>query len=685
VALKVQPPISVHQCLFGYKDGHRLLASSIGLPGGLISLLLVLSDFAPGLSFSDVDAYWTGLPLPGAKYYALMRTWPAPEMPRPGCVWTHVLLIAYADIPRFIDLGVLAKVVRRPGMMENFDSYCQPLRLNLALWEDARFTDQLRPIATDEILHVIRALYSSSRPVVLLSSPGALDEAIFAAWSQQWPRLRRTFTFRTAVSLNDSANLGVQFDLCVALGQEVSPKKTASLVEAEAWEIISFEDLRCRQLTAFRRFLWRYGSDIRKGRRCFRLLAEVYLATRAASVSADQLTHIIEEVVRALPSPDEARLLKEDLISCGDNQYSLLPPSDPLGILEFFVSHPEEVALPALPTEALTALDGLWLSRSDEILSILNLSLERQSSLSEDLLSRIARLIDSDVFLKETAQRPRLRRQLLRAKPQLLDSEKIAGLPPAEISSLVEFIPEDELSLASRIIQRLLVVSDSLLATKVFDRFSEVTIRLMVNTVERLGEGFRLAVGEAWIKVLADKKYEFLCGGFIQSASSTTALAVFADILGYDSPEVLDMGPLPWAAGLHNARDDVRGQSRQVFLVFILMISIVRPRKGCEPMLERSFESVHRDIGKSALPHVAYDILGRCVPEISWWLQWDMCLRLRTAVVNAYIKGELDLQSFRRLTSDQHIFSQLVDLANGTKRGQRFIKQLAARPVSGKR
>src|SRR3546814_20493757 len=83
--------MTIDQCLFGYEDGHRLLASSMSL-GDQTSLLTKLSDLAPGTLFGSSHGYWTGLPLPELARYALFRTWPAPELPRPGCVWTHALL-----------------------------------------------------------------------------------------------------------------------------------------------------------------------------------------------------------------------------------------------------------------------------------------------------------------------------------------------------------------------------------------------------------------------------------------------------------------------------------------------------------------------------------------------------------------------------------------------------------------
>src|SRR5687768_4073372 len=93
-------PIAVDQCLFGYDRGHRMITTSCELSPAASSLLLVLSDLAPGVTLGPRDSYWTGVPLPDVRRFALLKTWPAFEMPRPGCVWTHALVVTFADLAR---------------------------------------------------------------------------------------------------------------------------------------------------------------------------------------------------------------------------------------------------------------------------------------------------------------------------------------------------------------------------------------------------------------------------------------------------------------------------------------------------------------------------------------------------------------------------------------------------------
>ena len=670
--------INLHQCLFGYDDGHRLLASSIRLPDEAASPLLLLSDLAPGLSTSDVDSYWTGVSLTAARYYALMQTWPAPEVPRPGCVWTHALLIGFADIARFGDLSQLAKWTARPTATSGFEAYTEPLSLEPTSLRPGRDEDML-PVRVEDALRVIRAIYGTTSNAKLYAKSGALDEAIFEAWSQQWPRLRRSFSFRTATSSSDLGASGVRFDLRILLGSEHHPAglRSDAASTPEPWELVAVDDLRRSQPTEFRRFLWRYGSDIRRGRERFRFLAKLYLSTRIESLADGQLHDTLMQVSDALPILDEGRVLKDDLVSCGRSQYSLLPPSDPLDTFQFFVRHSEVRGLPAPPAEAFEALLDLWQDRSDEILSIAEQAAQSTSTLRETILKRLAGLVDPNRFLESTVNRPNLRGRLLHANPLLLDSDYLVLIPQPELSQLLALVSADE-SIAGRLISRLLVLDDQAVADEMLARFPEVTMRLAADRIERSMDRGEGGVSAAWLRAIAARPTEFWQGGFVEAARSTRVLALFAEMLGHDSPVVLPAGPLPWALALGKAKDDVQGHPRQVFLAFLLAVALVRPVPGCEPLFERAFEPIHADLWSSVLPYDASAILIRHLPDLYWWEQWDKCLRLRIAVVNAYVKGDLNPQSFRRLTPDRWLFERLVNLAGDTKGGRRFLKRVPA-------
>ena len=182
--------MNVDQCLFGYEDGHRLLASSLPL-GDESSLLTELSDLAPGTIFGSSEGYWTGLPIASLGRYVLMRTWPAPEMSRPGCVWTHALLLEPLLLEVISDLSILQSLFLRPEKPTDRARYRTKVDVSAHL---------ASPIAKRQkssvLTSLLSALYGTHTSSIEIQQPGELDAPLFNVWSQQWPRLRRNFRFR---------------------------------------------------------------------------------------------------------------------------------------------------------------------------------------------------------------------------------------------------------------------------------------------------------------------------------------------------------------------------------------------------------------------------------------------------------------------------------------------------------
>src|SRR5690348_10588220 len=119
--------IRVHQAFHGYADGHRLLACSTALKTRDQKSMLVMSDMSGPNAVIGDEGYLTGYPLSDSGAYALACTWAATEMSRPGCVWTHTLLIDFADLAVLPSMGFLLKYFRRPTRGFNVNSFEQPL------------------------------------------------------------------------------------------------------------------------------------------------------------------------------------------------------------------------------------------------------------------------------------------------------------------------------------------------------------------------------------------------------------------------------------------------------------------------------------------------------------------------------------------------------------------------------
>lgn len=105
----------INQVLHGYDNGHNKLASSINLSLEDDNVMRVMSDWTgfTGLTEND-DSYITCYTLPVSGLYVIAKTWYAKEMPRPGCVWTHSLIINLEKTDDTLDFRELPQLFVRP-------------------------------------------------------------------------------------------------------------------------------------------------------------------------------------------------------------------------------------------------------------------------------------------------------------------------------------------------------------------------------------------------------------------------------------------------------------------------------------------------------------------------------------------------------------------------------------------
>ncbi len=200
---------SIHQAIHGYRDGHRLLSSSTPLPPDASRAMLVLSDMSGPSMEPGFDEYLTAYPLPGTALFVLAKTWYAPEMRRPGCVWTHSLLIPRPHVAR-VPTTRLIGAFRRPQTEGVESAAAAPVDVDETTPSDAAsngFSD--RALAAS----MIGAVLGQPRPVIVVAETAAQFEAVFLRlWEELWSAERTRFSFCTG-ALMPRSNAGALLDL----------------------------------------------------------------------------------------------------------------------------------------------------------------------------------------------------------------------------------------------------------------------------------------------------------------------------------------------------------------------------------------------------------------------------------------------------------------------------------------
>ena len=283
--------IDIHQALHGYADGHRQLAISTKLEAADAKLLLTFSDISGQGAKPDGGGYLTGYPLSASDFFAFARTWPALDMPRPGCVWTHTLLVKFSDLANIESLEELNDCFKCPKEPREVEEYRTS--------RECFFTDRSHhptKITAFEAL-ILKELYGRPTSPALLERPDEFsDEMLLTLWSQQWPRLRRSFSFCSLCTRDRSSN-GVNFDLQIFPANFLSPAKpVGASMEAKVgaseegnWLLKAVRDLEQPNEEGLRSFFKTVGADVEGGREAFRPLCNLFAALEERDGGATML------------------------------------------------------------------------------------------------------------------------------------------------------------------------------------------------------------------------------------------------------------------------------------------------------------------------------------------------------------------------------------------------------------
>ena len=284
--------------------------------------MATLSDLSGHSIVNHFDEYLTGYPLPEIGAYAFAKTWYAPEMSRPGCVWTHTLLIPFARLGHAASLHTFLGLFDRP-----LQNHYSPFRLpqSLTSIEDGADCWPSSNTALEGIGEVLIKLYESpERPVLVpICSPTLVERSFIDIWSQQWPRLRRAFTFCTgAISARHMD--GRWFDLqgipekraneiIRSIEKAVVAKREPpkSRLRAGNWYELATNDI-FNTTSPFREFLFEFGAEAGGGRRDFIGMANLFLALHHDVV--DPTNSLLRALEAVFPDSRAGVKFKEKLL-----------------------------------------------------------------------------------------------------------------------------------------------------------------------------------------------------------------------------------------------------------------------------------------------------------------------------------------------------------------------------------
>ena len=642
--------------LFGYDRGHGLLAASRGVSKTLASKILPDTDWDPRVS-AQTDGYLSARPVPGEKAYVVMKTWRAPEMPRPGCVWTHVLLIADADLSRIPDLRALGPQLQRPKRTASFDAYTTDITFSVP-----SKTSLVEQTEERVVRNLVELVYKGKFDPNTAEDETSIQNALLAIWSQQWPALRRGFSFRTALLSRSKQSRKTGFEIELR-GDRSADANGARVLTPDLLELI-VHDVMSGSTSQFRRFLWRYGADTGAERKNLLFLSRIYQTLYQTEANGADVARLVAEIGELFPEQSAAQLLKTDLTQPSDSEYSILPAIDPLDVVIGVRSSRRVEAFPHLGTLDEKSVNGWISNRPEDLTKLLISAADDHGTFAEGLYNSVSRSKNVDFIwtLFDLSEHAFIR--ALGPSIDVLDVDRIEDVSDNILLAVLERTKSGSKKPLKKLVPRLLLRNNTDLIAVVHSAVPETVIKCVVRQLASSIEDDQLdrCVDPNWVECVRDNPDEVIEFAETQAETRSQLLAC-RYLLNADSRRV----PLTvWSTRLVNTTNDLYGYLDTEFRVFLLVQALRQPSETAPTVFQDAFDHVYDALAGDRLNFRTEMELSDQLPHIGWLNNWDKCLRLKIATVACYKHLGLSKKQLRKVTSNSELEYELAELWSRT-------------------
>lgn len=672
----------IHQTLHGYSRGHRLLAASLRLPPEAESALLTMSDFAGTRVIPGFETYLTGYPLPGTDLYAIAQTWYASEMPRPGSVWTHSLLLSFSAVAA-LDLRRLHSLPFRRPDSTNIASYSQVVnrpKLDVISME----TPSSLFVRSDV---VVSRLYEQpdAAVVIYVQDSHCVKDLFFRLWLQQWAALRYRFTFSTG-SIGPRSVLRRPIDLQAAPAIERfswGRHLDAPIAEVNSHDSVPHDEpwmrLLATELTqehsSLHKFFDRFTSDVSPTRHQMKPLCQIFLTLNDHQVGqADELARLS---TNAFPQSREASALKRALLSG-----SFIPGIDPLISPKAIAERIAKV----LSQDNDTAFSSDHIDASKMVELIIELDVADRSYLLDSLLTNessplaqavghaIADLLEPDQISTLARNHAGLLHFLIKCRPALAGKADYWHISASARAEIIDALPVDTLDgqLTRMVIELVLALQLHDVAEALLKQLGTPAVH---EVLDRMTDGTEAQALAPWRKALSRRTSDALDWLLCEHTKPALAVRSFGQLLDERALSSWII-PIEAAKKLATGLDDCPVPEQDRVASFLLAKAMGERTPDWSDVVIRTFPIVHRGAADNRLSFQELAWLEDGLPEVPGWKRWDRCHRLRKGLVELVLKYEWPETILLDAAGHEDTVRQIFNLLDKKGKSRELLRNL---------
>ena len=656
-------PTQVHQSLHGYADGHSQLATSIKLSPRDARAMLVLSDLAGAGGKVPESGYLTGYPLFDAGLYVLAKTWEATEMRRPGCVWTHSLLIAFSDLA-WISPSQLISVFQRP-LDGRFADYRKVLPIFPLDRHEQEFTADI-----ELLKRLMSALYSHPKKGIYadgLSNKDA-EECVLSIWSQQWPKLKRNFRFCTSATVERSIDTTV-FDLLIVRNTNLvsSPSFRNSLnfrklkVAEGNWLDCAVDDI-VNGNNLLSNFLRNVGGDVIGGREAFSVLAELFSLTEYKRKGSS-----VNEMIRLLErdsSLADAKIARSIIINSAIHNVESLSDQN----FAFLLDQMEWVDKDTFDKNAERIGRAVW-RRLPNALVKMALGKDRMSTVAAATIE----VLPAHEILDGCRRDPDVLISVAYERPDILQYDEAWAFETQGLSDVLMKVTFST-DLASRVLQSVVRSGRPEMANATIERFGAVAVWQELSRYIKVSSpdlsNLQIILAET---ILSDILLvtNLLSNGQIDSWLAAAMIAKRT----YPDSVPNDYGEDPWSSTLSILFNNSDEPGDMHVLCYALARAFGYKSREPSKLARLTFAHVYEAAKYNSIDYHSWNLLEYKLPT-SYFSNWDRCKRLREGVCELFSYKHLSESDYINLVNYDSDFLDLVNTTNKSYTGQKYLKDV---------
>lgn len=669
--------MKIHQTLHGYLHGHSQIASSVDLSLPDKKKMAVLSDWSEySRSDGSDSSYITTYALPNSSYYVIAKTWYAEEMKRPGCVWTHSLLVDTNEIDTPFDFRTLWSFFKRPSLRnEDFSLYEFAIEVSESTADND--IDESIAIQFPSLAYWLSQMLEGNEKLVFTAaSPSSDNQMLLLSLLSHLPigiAKRMSFCSGTA-RLRQYDNEPFDLQITSAIRKKI-PALNLPVAEEEPTEEC-YKQIARSVLDGGKEIpilFWKFSEDIGNSVVKLKTVLNVYQNLDRLEETDTDKEALFDETLRSLakafPAPDDGEAFKSSMLSqnvtkyfCGELQFIIKMAMTPYYVSFDYSSFNFWGRLSVF-------VNNSKLADSLEIVDVL-LAQGVKTNIQKKVLNTFERHYDGEEQVYILKSHWPFYVYMAKVDSAFLEHECWTEAETDRFKALLPLFLEssvDNTSLWESVFLRVIrdEVEISYAGLKKFDEHINVTAKIMDMKENR--QFVQPAIVD-YCKTLPVKLLSWLSS---------------KDTISYDSQVIVCETVSPSSELVHNtisndwrALANVNVSTLNIDLaayLFILSYN-VKDRKGGFQFYRKAFYPIYKAAEDDTINSSIWQRISVYCPKPLWGWEWDRCAMLRRGLSDWVIDGHVSVGDIRRLTPERKLNKKLVKYVNKRKEGKGWLQ-----------